>query len=101
MAIRFSDNTKKPAAILATLQVAFLLYAGWGADLSPIYFIFAWWDCVRLGYHDCEVDMKEPSSCAWFFHREFWYVGGSMVMGFAGEYMARHYNLETKTSTAS
>ena len=48
-----------------------------------------------------EVDLKEPSSCALFFHRGFWYIGGGIVMGFAGEYMARYYNLETINSTAS
>lgn len=30
MAIRFSDGTRKLVAILATVQVALLLYAGWG-----------------------------------------------------------------------
>ena len=102
MAIRFSDSTKKLAAILATMQVALLLYAGWGARLSPIYFIFACCGTAfALGIMIAEVDLKEPSSCAWFFHRGFWYVGGSIVMGFAGEYMARYYTLETTTSTAS
>ena len=102
MAVRFSDSTKKLAAILATVQVALLLYAGWGAGLSPIYFIFACGGTAFvLGTMIAEVDLKDPSSCAWFFHRGFWYVGGSMVMGFAGEYMARYYNLKTTTSTAS
>lgn len=90
---------KRLAAILATVQVALLVYAGWAAGLSPIYFIFACGGTAfALGIMIAEVDF---SSCAWFFLRGFWYVGRKIVMGFAGEYVARYYNLETTTGNAS
>ena len=92
MAIRFADSTKELATTLATIQVALLSYTGWLAVLSPIYFIFTCGGtAVTLGRMIAEVDLKEPSSCARFFHRGFWYVGGSMIMGFAAEYTARLY----------
>ena len=90
MAIRFANSTKELAATLATVQVALLFCTGWQAGLSPIYFVFTCGGtAVALAYMIAEVDLKEPSSCAWFFHRGFWYVGGSTMMGFAAEYVAR------------
>ena len=56
MAVRFSDSAKKLAAILATVQVALLLHA----DRAGTAF--------ALGIMIAEVDLKEPSSCALFFH---------------------------------
>ena len=94
MAIRFSDSTKKLAAILATVQIALLLCAGWGAGLSPIYFVFACGGTASaLSIMIAQVDLKQPSSCAWFFQRGFWYVGGSIVTGFAVEYMIRYCSI--------
>ena len=46
-----------------------------------------------LGRMIAGVNLKEPISCAWFFYCEFWYVGGSMVMGLFGEYFARRHGL--------
>ncbi|KAL9065872.1 MAG: hypothetical protein Q9161_007925 [Pseudevernia consocians] len=95
MAIRFADSTKELAAILATIQVTLLLTTGWQAGLSPLYFVFTCGGTAfALGKMIAEVDLKEPSSCARFFHRGFWYVGGSIVMGFAAEYTARLYKFE-------
>ena len=96
MAVRFADSTKELAAILAIIQVALLCCAGWQAGLSSIYFIFTCGGtAVALGNMIAGVDLKEPSSCARFFHHGFWYVGGSMIMGFAAEYTARLFQFET------
>lgn len=101
MAIRFADSTKQLAAILAIIQVTLLFVAGRQTGLSPIYFIgTCGGTAVALGSMIVEVDLKEPSSCAWFFHRGFWYVGGSIVMGFAAEYTARLYDFEATDCNA-
>ena len=93
MAVRFADSTKELAAALATIQVALLVYTGREAGLSPLYFVFTCGGAaVALGSMIATVDLKKPSSCAWFFHRGFWYVGGSIVMGFAAEYSSRFYH---------
>lgn len=95
MAVRFADSTKLLAAILATAQVALLLVAGREAGLSPIYFIgTCGGTAMALGSMIAKVDLKQPSSCFWFFHRGFWYVGGSIVMGLAVEYTARLYSID-------
>ena len=92
MAIRFANSTKQLAATLATIQVALLFVTGRQAGLSPIYFMASCGGtALALGSMIAKVDLKEPSSCAWFFHHGFWYVGGSMATGFAAEYMARLY----------
>ena len=96
MAIRFADSMKELATILATIQVTLLFTTGWQAGLSPLYFVFTCnGTAVALGKIIAEVNLKEPSSCAKFFHRGFWYVGGSIFMGFAAEYTARLHNFET------
>ena len=92
MAIRFADSTKQLATTLAAIQVALLSYTGWHAGLSPIYYVLTCGGtAVALGKMIAEVDLKEPSSCARFFYRGFWYVGGSIIMGFAAEYTTRLY----------
>lgn len=90
MAIRFANSTKELTATLATIQIALLCYTGWQAGLSLVYFIFACGGtAIALGAMITIVDLKEPSSCAWFFHRGFWYVGGSITTGFGAEYLTR------------
>ena len=90
MAIRFANSTKELTATLATIQVALLWYTGWQTGLSPVYFIFACGGtAIALGAMITIVNLKEPSSCAWFFHRGFWYVGGSITTGFVAEYLTR------------
>ena len=90
MAVRFANSTKELATTLAIMQVALLFSVGWQTGLSPAYFISACGGtAVALGSMIARVDLKQPSSCAWFFHRGFWYVGGSIIMGFVAEYMGR------------
>lgn len=93
MAIRFGDNTKVFAAILAAMQIGLLALTGQQAGFSSLYFLFtAGGTTVTMASMLLIVDLKEPASCAWFFHSGFWYVGGSMTLGFAAEYFARLYD---------
>ena len=96
MAIRFGDNTKLFATILVTFQIGLLVLTGQQAGFSASYFVCT---CgltgVILGIMLMEVDLKEPSSCAWFFRSSFWYVGGSMILGFTAEYLERIYGLDS------
>ncbi|KAL2042602.1 hypothetical protein N7G274_004361 [Stereocaulon virgatum] len=95
MAVRFADSTKTLASTLAAIQVGLLIVVGWQADFSLIYFLgTCGGSAVALGSMLARVDLKEPASCAWFFHRGFWYVGGSIVVGLFGEYLARLQGLE-------
>ena len=102
MAIRFAGSTKQLAVTLATIQVALLFVAGRQARLSPIYFIgTCGGTAFALGTMIAKVDLKKPSSCAWFFHHGFWYVGGSMVVGFATEYTARLFYYKGEITVTS
>ena len=90
MTIRFANSTKELTATLAMIQVALLCYTGWQAGLSLVYFIFACGGtAVALDTMVTVVDLEEPSSCAWFFHRGFWYIGGSITTGFLAEHLTR------------
>ena len=94
MAVRFADSTKPLASALAVAQIGLLFAAGWQARLSLIYFVIACGGSgIALGRMIARVNLKEPVSCAWFFYRGFWYVGGSMVTGLFGEYFARRHGL--------
>ena len=90
MAICFENRTKQLAAALATMQVALLYVTGRQTGLSLLYFIpTCGGTAVGFLIMIARVDLKEPSSCAWFFRRGFWYIGGSITMGFGAEYAAR------------
>ena len=94
MAVHFADSTKLLAYTLAVAQTGLLIAAGWQAGLSLIYFVVACGGSgIALGLMIGRVDLEEPASCAWFFYRGFWYVGGSIVMGLFGEYFARRHDL--------
>ncbi|KAL8940473.1 MAG: hypothetical protein Q9216_002802 [Gyalolechia sp. 2 TL-2023] len=93
MAVRFVDNTKVLATTLAICQAGLLLSAGWQARLSLVYFIISCGgSAAALGIMITRVNLREPASCAWFFYRGFWYVGGSMVIGLYGGYLTRWYD---------
>lgn len=87
MAVRFVDSTKGLASTLAVCQIGLLLATGWQASLPLVYFVFACGgSATALAYMIAKVNLQEPASCAWFFRRGFWYVGGSMVTGLLGAY---------------
>ena len=96
MAIRFANHTKLLASILATAQVILLIATGWLTELPPVYFILT---CggggIALVSMIVQVNLSQPASCAWWFHRGFWSVGGCVAAGFFSQYLegylkARH-----------
>lgn len=90
MAVRFAHSTKTLATTLAIVQIGLLVVVGLTASFCCAYFVFTCGATAAiLGTMLMKVDLGNPSSCGWFFHRGFWYVGGSMVTGFAAEYCTR------------
>ena len=90
MAVRFRDSTKLLASSLATVQLALLVSSGWTAGFSPVFFLVSCGGAlVALGSMIIRVDLSEPASCAWWFHKGFWFVGGSIAAGLCGEYAVR------------
>ena len=90
MAVRFADSTKLLTSILAVAQVVLLLAAGHSAGLSSVYFIVS---CGGTAFALINmigrVDLEVPASCAQWFHRGFWYVGGTVAAGLFGMYLER------------
>lgn len=101
MAVRFADNTKSLASTLAVIQVGLFIVVGWQANFSLIYFLVTCGvSAIALGSMIAKVKLNEPASCAWFFHRGFWYVGGSILIGLFGEFFARSQRLEVLNCSA-
>ena len=90
MAVRFPDTTRTLTSMLAIIQVGLLILAGWVAKLSSIYFLgTCGGTAAAMSIMISRVDLENPSSCAWFFHHGFWYVGGSITIGLFAEYATR------------
>ncbi len=90
MAVRFADSTKTLTATLAIAQLGLLIVTGWQAGLSPVYLVGSCGGAlVSLASMIVLVDLKNPASCAWWFERGFWLVGGSVVAGLFGVYAER------------
>ncbi|KAI4155520.1 MAG: hypothetical protein L6R39_001213 [Caloplaca ligustica] len=90
MAVRFAHSTKLLTSILAAAQVTLLLVAGRLARLSSLYFIASCGGAAfALTNMIVRVDLEVPASCAGWFHRGFWYVGGSIAIGLFGAYLER------------
>ena len=100
MAVRFAKSTKEVATALSVIQVVLLAVVGVRLDLSPLYFCFACGGTlITQASMIATVDLEKPSSCAAFFRDTFWYVGGSVILGFASEYAARVYQFDTDVLT--
>lgn len=95
MAVRFAESTKLLTTILATIQIMMLILTGWLAGLSPLYFaVTCGGTTATLVFMITRVSLDQPVSCAWWFHHGLWFVGGSTVLGFFGEYLARQKHLD-------
>lgn len=102
MAVRFRDCTKVLATTLAVGMVGLLGAAGWAVELGVVYSVVGCGGCaLALGVMIAKVDLKDGASCAWFFHRGFWYVGGNMVAGLFGAYLQRWCRLSDKDLVAA
>ena len=97
MAVRFKDSTKTLASTLTVGMVTLLAAAAWLAGLGVLYvMIGCGGSALALGLMISKVDLKNASSCAWFFYRGFWYVGGSIVVGLFGAYLQHWYGMSDK-----
>ena len=90
MAVRFAHSTKLLVVVLSIAQVSLLILTGWLTAMSPAYFIGTCaGTAIALGSMVVRVNLSEPSSCAWWFHGQFWFVGGSMASGLFGDFVLR------------
>ena len=90
IAIQFESYTKPFLSSLCFLQVSFLGLAG--SLMSAGIFYYA--GCLGAALSGiimvATVDLEDPSSCAWWFHRGAWlFTGCSIALGCFGQYFAR------------
>ncbi|KAI0126777.1 UbiA family prenyltransferase [Xylariales sp. AK1849] len=88
MAVRFKDTTKLMTSVLAIGQIALLVKVGLDLELTVGYYLLACGGtALSLLAMIGLVDLRNPSSCAWWFKADFWLVGGSISAGFFAHYM--------------
>ncbi|MCJ1251390.1 hypothetical protein MMC30_008623 [Trapelia coarctata] len=98
MAVRFAQSTKLLASTLSVIQIGLLILTGWLAELSPIYYVGACGGTgIALASMILLVDLSKPASCAWWFHWDFWFVGGSIAGGLFAEYLAKLVGMDPAT----
>lgn len=78
MAIRFADSTKLLTSTLAIIQIMMLLY----------FAVTCGGTAAVLMVMITRVNVKQPASCAWWFHHGLWFVGVKYCGGILGEYLA-------------
>ena len=102
MAVKFADSTKLLLSVLSLVQVSLLTATGRLVQLPPIYFVIACGGtALSLASMLVRVDLKQPSSCAWWFHYGFWFVGGSIIGGLLGAYVQKLVELDILSSSSS
>jgi len=87
MAVLFRNNTKVLSTVLGIVQIILLMHIGVHLELSSLYFVVGCGGVsVSLLAMIILVNLKDPSSCAWWFRTDFWLVGGSLTAGFFAEW---------------
>ncbi|OTA69207.1 UbiA prenyltransferase, partial [Hypoxylon sp. EC38] len=90
MALRFKNNTKLLASLLAMGQAGLLAFCGLWAGFGTIYFVGTVGGvATAMAYYIYKVDLKRPESCGAWFHHQFWLVGAGFMAGLTGEYAIR------------
>lgn len=75
------------------MQVALLGAAGVLIGATSMFFMIAFsGTATSLGIMIHAVCLQKPSDCGWWFRNGFLFVGGSIPMGLAAEYVARLFN---------
>ncbi|KAJ5190251.1 UbiA prenyltransferase family-domain-containing protein [Penicillium cinerascens] len=90
MAVRFQDSTKLVTSILAIVMTVMLAMTGVLAGLGPLYFAFTvGGGAVSLAATIISVDLKDGSSCSWWFSRGYSFVGACILTGFLAESVSK------------
>ncbi|KAI4272912.1 MAG: hypothetical protein LQ337_004990 [Flavoplaca oasis] len=88
LAVLYRDETKPLLWKLLGLIITLLLVGGRASDMGILYFIIAvGGTAASLGLLVAKVDLKDSSSCWWWFSNGFWSVGGSITGGLIAEYL--------------
>ncbi|KAF2753654.1 UbiA-domain-containing protein [Pseudovirgaria hyperparasitica] len=87
LAVLCRGKTKVLLWLLLALMVGSLVGTGIWEGLGAVYYLGAVGGAAAsLGSMIIFVDLKDSESCWWWFGNGFWYAGGAIATGLAGEY---------------
>lgn len=87
-AVLFGEWTKLFLAINLGFLTALLVYIGYLDGWGELYYGCTVGGCLlSLGTMIIKVDLRDPSSCWWWFRYGFWLAGGSIAVGLLLEYI--------------
>ncbi|KAL8971274.1 MAG: hypothetical protein Q9183_001131 [Haloplaca sp. 2 TL-2023] len=88
IALRHEKETKAVLSGLAVVQTALLEIAGWMLGVGPVFFVSTTVSNVTtLGLMVWRVNLKDVSSCWWWFKYGAWFTGGGISVGLLAEYL--------------
>ena len=88
IALRHSSHTKAVLSTLAFTQVSLLAAAGITINAGPVFFVGSCGSAAAaLGLMVWKVNLKEVSSCWWWFKYGAWFTGGGITVGLLGDYL--------------
>lgn len=86
MAVRFRKSPKAFFFSVALVQTALLFLSGIHAGLKLPFFAGSVGSTVGLLYMFVTVDLRDPSSCRWFFASGQWIVGGPLAAALLADF---------------
>ena len=88
IALRHSSRTRAVLSTLAVTQVSLLAAAGIIMNAGPVFFVGSCGSATAaLGLMIWKVNLKEVSSCWWWFKYGAWFTGGGITAGLCGDYL--------------
>ena len=94
IAIQFERVSKPFLSTLGAVQIGAFAYAGYEARTSFWFFLACGFTGASLVYMIKRVNLKDPASCSWWFHRGICGLTGvSIVAACFGEYCVRRQAL--------
>ena len=88
IALRHAEQTKLILSCLAATQVTLLAVTGLATSAGPLFFAGSCGSAtVTLGLMIWKVELREASSCWWWFKNGAWFTGGGISLGLLGDYL--------------
>lgn len=88
IALRHAEQTKAVLSGLAAVQVSFLSAAGIAIGAGPVFFLGSCGSAAAtLALMIWKVNLKDVSSCWWWFKNGAWFTGGGIALGLLGDYL--------------
>ena len=97
IALRHGPDTKAILSGLALIQITLLATAGSFVEASPVFYAGSCASAaVALGIMISKVNLRDESSCWWWFKNGAWFAGGAISLGLSAEYLRRVNGLATE-----